>query len=475
MSRILIKNACILSLDPQIGDLDRGDLLIVDERIAEVAPRIDAEADRIIDGTGTIVLPGLINAHVHTWETGLRGIGNDWAGSGYYNFFHAKLAPLFTPQDTFIGTLVGSLAQMDAGVTSIFDWCHNNSTPAHTDAAIDALFESGVRAVFGHGTVKPHPKPGEPHFSQIPHPLAEIRRLRSGRFSSDDGLIKLSMAILGPDYSTLEVCRQDFRAARDFGLLSSAHVWGRANRLVPGGYRTIAAEGLLDANHNAVHANYIDDDEIKVLIDSGASITSTTTGEMNNHVRPSLSGRIRRLQGYPSIGTDSEVATKGDMFEAMRAALHMQRLFANQETVLKLEQGKDSAAAEFARNNLKTIGTGGSFIEKVSFRTREILEWATINNAKAMRIDHLVGSLTPGKQADIIMVRRDALHIVSAQDPVQAVVSYAQNSDVDTVMIAGRIVKEQGKLKFSGLEKRIEELRQSAARLLAQERANSAH
>ncbi len=475
MPRVLIKNACILSLDPQIGDLDHGDLLVTDERITEVAPRIEAQADRVIDGAGTIVLPGLINAHVHTWETALRGIGSDWAGSDYFNFFHAKLAPLYTPQDTFIGTLVGSLAQIDAGVTAIFDWCHNNSTPAHTDAAVDALFESGVRAVFGHGTVKPHPKPGQLHFSQIPHPVAEISRLRKGRLSSDDALVKLSMAILGPDYSTLEVCRQDFRAARDFGLLSSAHVWGRANRLVPGGYRTIAAEGLLDENHNAVHANYIEDDELKVLIDCGASITSTTTGEMNNHVRPSLSGRIRKLQGHPSIGTDSEVATKGDMFEAMRSALRIQRLFANQETVLKLEQAKDSTAAEFARNNLKTIGTGGSFIEKVSFRTREILEWATINNAKAMRIDHLVGSLTPGKQADIIMVRRDGLHIVSAQDPVQAVVSYAQNSDVDTVMIAGRIVKEQGGLTFGGLEKRIDELRQSAARLLAQERANSAH
>ena len=162
------------------------------------------------------------------------------------------------------------------------------------------------------------------------------------------------------------------------------------------------------------------------------------------------------------------------MFEAMRSALRIQRLYANMETLRRLEEGRDGAVAEFARNNLKTIGTGGSFIEKVSFRTREVLEWATINNAKALRIDHLVGSLSPGKQADVIMVRRDALHIVSAQDPVQAVVSYAQSSDVDTVMIAGRIVKEKGKLKFSGLEKRLEELHISAERLLAQERAQNA-
>jgi cytosine/adenosine deaminase-related metal-dependent hydrolase len=467
MPSVLIKNACILSIDNQIGDLNAGDLLIIDDRIADVAPHIDVQPDRIIDGTGTIVLPGLINAHVHTWESALRGIGGDWAGSDYFNFFHAKLAPLYSPEDTFIGTLIGSLAQIDAGVTTIFDWCHNNSTPAHTDAAIDALFESGVRSVFGHGTVKPHPKPGEPHFSQVPHPISEIQRLRTGRLSSDDCLVKLAMAILGPDYSTLDVCRKDFRAARDFGLLSSAHVWGRSNRLVPKGYRTLASEGLLDANHNVVHANYIDDDELQIIIDSGASVTSTTTGEMNNHVRPSLSGRICRLGGYPSIGTDSEVATKGDMFEAMRSTLRIQRLFANMETIRQLEQGQDNAVTEFARKNLKTIGTGGSFVEKVSFRMKEVLEWATINNAKALRIDHLVGSLSPGKQADLIMMRRDALHIISAQDPVQAVVSYAQSSDIDTVMIAGRIVKEKGKLIFEGLDKRCEELRMSAKRLFA--------
>jgi cytosine/adenosine deaminase-related metal-dependent hydrolase len=290
--------------------------------------------------------------------------------------------------------------------------------------------------------------------------------LRTGRLSSDETLVTLAMAILGPDYSTLEVCCHDFRAAREFGLLSSAHVWGRANRLVPGGYRTIAAEGLLGPDHNGVHCNYIEDDEVKVMIDCGASITSTTSGEINNHVRPPLSGRVHDFGGRPSIGIDSEVGSKGDMFEVMRSALRFQRLFANQELVRRMESDQESAAARYARNNLKQIGTGGSLIEKVAFTMREVLEWATINNAKAMGIDQRVGSLTPGKQADVIMVRRDALHIVSAQDPVQAVVAYAEASDVDTVMIAGRIVKENGKLQFDGLDRRRAELRDSAARLL---------
>ena len=475
MTTTLIKNACIISMDAVIGDLSQADLLVGDDCIEAIAPRIDINADVVIDASGTIVIPGLVNAHIHTWETALRGVGCDWAGSDYFNFFHAKLAPLYTPQDTYIATLMGTLAQLDAGVTTVFDWCHNNTTPEHSDAAVDALFASGARAVFGHGTVKAHPKPGEPHFSQVPHPLDEIRRLRSGRLSRDDGLVTLAMAVLGPDYSTLEVCRQDFAAAQDFGLLSSAHVWGRANRLVPRGYRTLIAEGLVGPSHNVVHANYFDDDELQLLIDCGASITSTTTGEMTNHVRPSLSGRVRRLGGKPSIGIDSEVATKGDMFEAMRSALRMQRLFANMETVREAELAATSAAANFVASNLKTVGTGGSPIQTTAFTAREVLEWATINNAKALCMGHRVGSLVPGKQADLVIIRRDALHIASAQDPVQTVVSYAQSSDVDTVMVAGRIVKQAGKMLATGLDERVVMLRASAARLLAEAQGAPAH
>ena len=160
--------------------------------------------------------------------------------------------------------------------------------------------------------------------------------------------------------------------------------------------------------------------------------------------------------------------------KAMRFALRIARLYDNQETIRRAESAADSAAAEFARNNLKTIGTGGSPIKDVSFKVRAALEWATINNAKALRLDHRVGSLTPGKDADLIMLRRDALHLVSAQDPVQTVVSYAQTADVDTVMVAGRIVKQNGRLLFNGLDARRDELRASAARLLEEAAARRA-
>ena len=458
MTRTLIRNACLLSLDDAVGDLAQADILVEGGRIAHIAPRLETEAGEVIEAGGRIVMPGLVNAHIHTWETALRGIGGDWAGLDYFNYFHGRLAPLYTPEDTYWGTLAGVLAQIDAGVTTVFDWCHNNKTPQHTDAAVDALFDSGVRAVFGHGTVKPKPSPGERHFSEIPHPLGEIRRLREGRLGADDGLVTLAMAVLGPDYATLEVCRQDFRAARELGLLSSAHAWGRPSRLVAGGYRTLAAEGLLDHPHNVVHGNYFEDDELRVLLDHGASITATPGVEMQFHARRPLSGRVHAMGGLASIGVDSEVGCRGDMFELMRATLLVERLFGNQDAF-------DEAARK--AGPAQVVGTGGSPIEKTPLRTRDVLHWATRNNAAALCMADRIGTLAPGKQADLIMVERRDLHILSAQDPAQAVVSYAQPSDVRLVMIAGQVLKRDGRLVQ---EARLAELREallaSAQRLM---------
>lgn len=465
MTKTLLRGACILTMDPAVGDLPKGDVLVDGDRIAAVAPFLEGDGAAVVDGKGMILAPGLINGHIHTWETALRGIGADWAGSDYFNFFHAGLAPLFTPEDTRIGTLMGALAQLDGGVTTIMDFCHNNRTPAHSDAAVEGLQEAGIRAIFGHGTVKNPSVAGQPHFSQVPHPMQEIYRLRRGALSDDNALVTLAMAILGPDYSTLDVCRQDFGAAKDLDIFTTAHVWGRDNRLVPGGYHTIAAEKLLTHKHNIVHGNYFEDDELKVVIDHGASFTSTAACEMSYHVRQPLTGRVRRLGGTPSIGIDSEVSGKGDMFHAMRSELMINRLYANMDTLRRLEaEGANAATPKRAKG---TIGTGGSPFEKVSIPTREALYWATMGNARALHLDSRVGSITPGKQADLILIRTDAMHIVSSQDPVQTVVCYAQPSDVDTVMVGGRIVKQNGRLVRQNTQRLKDELRVSAERLLA--------
>jgi len=134
----------------------------------------------VVDGRGRIVLPGLINAHMHTWQTALRGFAANWTLPEYFRRMHAGLATLFRPEDIYIATLMGALNQINFGATTLVDWCHNNPTPAHTDAAVRALFDSSIRAVYFHGSPKPDPQAGQPHFSEVPHPRREVERLRTG-------------------------------------------------------------------------------------------------------------------------------------------------------------------------------------------------------------------------------------------------------------------------------------------------------
>ena len=456
MTRTLIKGGQILSMDDTIGRLT-GDVLVEDDRILQVAPSIDAGDAQAIDATGAIVMPGFVNAHMHTWQGAIRAIGADWPAGGYFRQVHAGISPHYTPEDTKIGTLLGALAQVAAGTTTLFDWCHNNATPAHTDAAIDALQEAGLRAVFGHGTVKPKPKPGEPHFSTIPHPVGEIDRLRKGRLSQDTALVTLAACILGPDYSGSEGCRHDFRMARDYGLLSSAHIWG-LNRLVPDGYLRIAREGLLGPDHNIVHANYIGDEELKVILDCGATITSTPPVELGPHPVEPLVSRVLRMGGRPSIGPDVEVDLTGGMLETIRASLLGARLYNTAYADKQLAEEEVQA---------REVAVPTARVTAPPVPSIEALKWATIDNARALRLDDRIGSLTPGKQADLIVIRRDSLSMMGTVDPAQAVVHFAQNSDIDIVMIAGRLRKSAGRVLDVDMARLAAEQAASAERLFA--------
>src|SRR5690349_6737144 len=182
----LIRGATVITMDPKIEDLLRADILIAGERIAIVAPQIDAPSAEIIDGTGRIVMPGLINAHMHTWQTCLRGVAANWTLLEYFRQVHGGLATLFKPEDIYISNLAGALNQMNCGTTTLVDWCHNNPTPEHTDAAVDALERSGIRAAFFHGSPKPDPKPGQAPFWEVRHPRKEVERLLAqSRFGSE--------------------------------------------------------------------------------------------------------------------------------------------------------------------------------------------------------------------------------------------------------------------------------------------------
>ena len=425
MSKVLIKGGWVLSMDPDIGDIEGGDVLVESDRIAAVGRELDAGGAEVVDAGRMIVIPGFVNAHIHTWQTGLRGLAGNWISRDYHLNVHGNLATRFGPEDSYLGTLVGALGQINAGTTTIMDWCHNNATPAHTDRSLDALEESGIRAVFGHGTVKPPQAPGQPHFSEIPHPRSEIERLRKGRLASDGGLITLAMAILGPDFSTGEVTLEDFRLAREYGLLSSSHVWNKPSRISKEGFFPVAEAGLLGPDHNVVHGNFLTDEELDVIVDCGASVTVTPTVEMQTSEGDPLTGRVTSRGAMPSLGADTEVFVAGDMFHVTRFTMQAQRALDHR-----------AAAAR------------GEPLDRLTVSPREALTWATVGGARALMLEDRIGSLTAGKQADITLIRADDVNIGPIIDPVQAVVLYADTSNVDSVMIAGRFAKRNGALAF---------------------------
>lgn len=433
--RKLIRGAAIVSMDPAVGDLHKGDLLIEGERIAAIAPSIAADDAEILDGADRIVIPGLINAHQHTWQTALRGIAANWTLPEYFAWMHRGLATRFRPDDIHVATLAGALGQIDAGATTLVDWCHNNPTPAHTDAAVDALIESGIRAAFFHGSPKPDAKPGELHFSEVPHPRGEIERLARGRIGGRDGLVTLGMAILGPHYSTLDVARADLALAREFGLVASLHQGGGPARS-PGGWHRLIAEGLAGPGLNIVHGNDLEDELLDQLVAAGASFTVTPENEMAQGHGVPITGRLMARGVAPSLGVDIESVVSADLFTVARMALAGQRLI-------------DNMASRAATGTIPPTST---------VTTRAALAWATVEGARMLGLDHRIGSLTPGKQADVVVLDASRLNLFPVHDPVASVVMQAGIANVESVVIAGRFVKRGGRLvgrDLAGLKQRL--------------------
>jgi 5-methylthioadenosine/S-adenosylhomocysteine deaminase len=443
MRRILIKSGNIVSMDKAVGDLPHGDILIEGDKITGIAARIDATDAEVVDAADMIVLPGLINGHLHTGQTGLRGLAADWTVAQYMQAMHRGLATLYRPDDIYLGNLMGALNQINNGVTTLVDWCHNNPTPDHTDAAIRGLEESGIRALFLHGSPKPDPKPGQKHFSEMPMPRREVERLLGTRFAGGDGLISFGLAILGPYYSTYDVTREDIALARELGLLASMHVGGGTGK-VPDGFERLLAEGLIDGTVTVVHGNDIPPAVVRRMVERGATFTVTAEIELQMGYGDPLTGLLHACNAPVSIGTDVEPAVGSDMFTCMRMTLQHDR----------------------HRGIMAALAATGARPQTSALTARDALSWITTGAAQIARLDGTVGSLTPGKQADIVMLRASDINLVPANDTVGCVVMQANPGNVDSVMIAGKFVKRGGRLKFGGLREKMDALRHSAERIV---------
>ncbi len=439
MSTTLIRGACVITLD-RLGDLPQADVLVRDGRIERIAPQIDVQADEVVQAQGHIMIPGLVNAHLHTWQTALRGVAANWTLLEYFKNMHAGLATVFLPQDLQIANWVGALNQINAGTTTLVDWCHNNRTPEHNDAAIDGLLQSGIRAAFFHGTPKPDPKPGETPFWETPHPRHEVERLLKAHQGRD--LLSIGAAVLGPHYATLDVTLHDFRMARELGLIASLHQGGGPAR-TPEGWQVLQQQGLLGPHVNIVHGHALSDEQIKTFCDLGMSFSAAAENEMTQGHGHPITGRLLALGHAPSLGADLESVLSGDMLTQARVALGMQRSLDN---VAHREQH-------------------GSIPSTSTVRTRQALEWVTVEGARMLGQLDRIGTLAEGKQADLVLIRATDLNMQPVHDPVSTVLMQTSLANIDSVMIAGRWKKRHGQLLDVDLPPLLQRLQASGQKI----------
>lgn len=426
--RVVIAGATVVSMDDALGVLKNAHVIIEGDRIVSVSAEPNpGAADEVLDARGFIVVPGFVNAHMHTWQTALRGVASNWTLLEYFRWMHAGLATRYTPEDIRVGTYAGALNQLNCGTTTLVDWCHNNPAPEHTDAAVDALERSGIRAAFFHGSPKPDPKPGQAPFWEMRHPRTEVLRLLAQPRFGAGGLLSLGMAVLGPHYSTLNVARADFALARELGLTASMHQGGGAAR-APDGWTVLEREGLLGPQINIVHGNDLDDAQLDRFVHAGVSFSITPENEMTQGHGHPIIGRLRDRGIAASIGVDLESGLSGEMFTAARMALVHQRSL-------------DNAAFRQA------AAAGAPVIPPTStLSTLQALRWVTVEGARMLGQLDRIGTLSPGKQADLVLIDARMPNMQPLHDPVNAVVMQASLSNIDSVMVAGNWRKRHGRL-----------------------------
>jgi cytosine/adenosine deaminase-related metal-dependent hydrolase len=414
--RILIQNGCVLSLDKKVGNFHRADVLIDGSRIAAVAPHLSAADAETIDASDMIVMPGFVDTHRHVWEGILRNIGTDFPLEGESGYLHVvlnKIAPVYRPEDAYVGNLVGLYGAIDAGITTILDWSHIQATRAHADAVIKALQESGMRAVFAYGY--PWWK------KQDEHQEKWIRNIAKDCFSSKDQLLTLALAAQGPEFTSLDGAKAEWQLARELDARITVHVGvgtaGKAGRL-----GEMGKAGLLKNDTTYIHCTTLSDDEIKMIVDTGGTVSLASTAEMTlGYGMPPIQ-RFLNLGLRPSLSVDAETNMPNDMFTQMRALNSLQHALIFDKKLA-------------GKRNLPPFMT-----------SRDVIECATVEGARANGLLHKTGTLTPGKEADLILLRTDRPNILPVNDPIGAVVWGMDTSNVDSVFVAGKALKRNGKL-----------------------------
>ena len=413
-SSVLFQGGTVLTMD-RTGVIERGDVLVEGDTIKAVGAGLAVpEGATVIDCSGGIVMPGMVDTHRHMWQTALRGFGADWTLTQYFVFYYLKWGKIFRPEDIYAGNLLGAIEAIDAGVTTTVDWSHGLQTVEHGEGALKALREVPGRFVLAYGNLLGAPW----EWSKS----KEFRDFVSRNFSSKNDMLGLQMAFdVTGDPAFPE--RGAFESAKELDLAVTTHagVWGATN---DSGIQLMSDNGFMTERVTYVHAATLSEDSYQRIAASGAYASVSTESEQSAGQGYPPTWLLRRHRIPISLSMDTSVWWSGDLFSAMRATL----------------------SADRSREHLEAHAKAETIVHS-ALRAEEVVRWATVGGAEAIGMGNVIGSLAVGKKADVVLIKNDdSPAMFPILQPFGHVVYQAGRGDVHTVMVNGRIVKFEHRL-----------------------------
>ena len=417
---IVLRRGTVLTMNDAHDILRDADVLVVGDTIAEVGPSLDAPEGALeIDASDGIVMPGMIDTHRHMWQTAMRGYGADWTLAQYFVFYYLEWGKIFRPQDIYAGNLLSAIESLDAGVTTTVDWSHGLQTIDHAEAAVDALQAVPGRFVLAYGNLQQGP--WEWSTSK------DFRSFVDRRFATRDDMLGFQMAfdVTGdPEFPE----KAAFEVARELGVQVTTHagVWGATN---DDGIRLMHEHGFMEPGHIYVHAATLTEDSYNRIAATGGSVSVSTESEQSAGQGYPPTWQLRKHDIPVSLSMDTSVWWSGDLFCAMRSTLGADRSREHMEAHAKQET-----------------------VTNHHLRAEQVVEWATRGGSRALHMDDRIGSLEPGKKADVVLLKNDDSPVsFPILHPYGHVAFQAQRADVHTVIVNGRVVKHAHKLIGSDL------------------------
>jgi 5-methylthioadenosine/S-adenosylhomocysteine deaminase len=403
--RTLFKGGTIVTMDRKVPNLSTGDVLVDNGRIAAVGVDIGADGAEVIHAAGSIVMPGLVDAHHHMWLGVMRRMMPDVNDLfAYIGVVAETLGAHYRPLDMYLSTKLTAVASLDAGITTIIDACHSSRSPAHTDAALDALDDAGIRVLHMVGAAMDKK-------ASAAHLPADLKRL-ADNWNHGDGLVRVGLfGQLNLDW---------WKVARGLDMRILTEFIGDLAKLGP----EFAEPGVLGPHNIFNHCTRVPQETWKLFADAGVNVTVNPRSDaLFGFDDESFAYQQAIDHGLtPAIGIDLDTAFGSDLFGEMHA------LFGQQRSAMRYRRFR-------GEQNVPT-----------PISVAAVLKAATVNGARAAGLESEIGTLTPGKQADIIMVRTNGVAVFPVNNAIGAIVQAVERSDVGTVMVAGAIRKRAGKL-----------------------------